>query len=434
MGKFINTEYTQAVEKISDTVKTFLDNPYYMWNDKKPTITTYYHINMEKSTMDESLRIPYNDVGRDSPFKYDRIDNFIMYGLERIAVSLEVGDFGLQSGEISGDCVILPGTIIPTPNDYFEINLATKVDEPWLFKVITVDKDTLDNGSNIWKITYTLEHSNNAEVLELVENKYQMIPANIGTRYTPILRSEKYDLVEGVDAVCSMLKQYFVSLFYKPQVQTFIFVNYGEDKFYDPYMIEFMIRNDLLAGMTNNSSDYIHVEHKITPIQTFALDYNRTFFKSVEDRDVKHLATAKIDSTADYIDDFGSIFSSRSENYFKMNYYVPTYDSVEMDSVFHNVMETFPKDIIPKISNSDLYTKAEILMNPIYGLYNIIIKYFNDILINEDDYHNLESMDFSDGIREFYLLPIIIFCLESFEKKILETGKYKDCLIGEMSK
>ena len=432
MGKFINTEYTKAIDKISDTVKTLLNNPYYMWNDKKPTITTYYHINAERSTMDETLRIPYNDTGKDSPFRYNKIQKFVMYGLDRIQIALERGDFGLESAEVTGDAIVLPGTITPCVNDYFEIDLATKTDGPWLFRVINVDKDTLDNGNNIWKLGYKLEHTTNDSILPLVTDSYTMIPNNIGTRYTPILKSDKYDLVEGVDNVCVTLKHYYISLFYRPQVQTFIFVNYVEDLFYDPYMIEFLIRNGILEGMGSRNNDYIYIDHKIEPIKTFALDYNRTFFKCVEDRDMYSLQKAKIDSTADYINDFGSIFDQRAENYFKMNYSVPTYDATSAPMVFHNVMETFPKSILPKILKKDLYTKAEIAMNPVFGIYNVFIKFFNKVLINEDDYHNLERMDFDDSIKNFYLIPILIFCLEKFEKEMLETNPYKDFKIGEI--
>lgn len=430
MGKFINTSYTQAVEKVSETVKTFINNPYYMWTDKKPTLVTYYPINMERSTLDEAARIPYADVGEHSPIRYDRIKNFVIYGLDRIQLSLENGEFGLESGPIEGDAIILPGSVEPSPGDYFEINLAT--DSTWLFRVNSVDRDTLDNGSNIWKISYKLEHDTNDNLLPLVIQDYSFIPTNVGTRYNSVVRSDKYDLVYAVDKICSTLKSYFIGLFYKPQVQTFIFVNYGEDYFYDPYMIEFLIRNHIIDGASDDAAEYIYVDHKIAPIKTFALDYNRTFFKSIEDRDSSHLMTAKIDSTADYIDDFGSIFASRAENYFKMNYSVPTYDTFSSDPVFHNVMECFPKMIIPNIRKNDLYTDAEVKMNPFYAIYNIIIKYFNNALITEAEYFNLEKLDFDDSMKTFYMIPVLIYCLEDFEKKMLAKEPTPTFRVGEV--
>lgn len=425
MGRFIDTSYTEAVKDVTSTVKSLLNNPYYLYNDKKPTTVTYYNINSERSTLDEAARISYSDLGPNCSLRYNRIKDFVVYGIERIALSLENGEFGLESGEITGDVIVLPGTIEPYPGDYFEIDHAR--DSTWLFRIIEVNKDTLDNGSNLWKCSYKLEHDDNHAILPLVVDDYRLIINNIGTRYNTILESKKYDLVDAMDHICTTLKQYFVALFYNQRVQTFIFVNYGDDHFYDPYMIEFLIRNDVLnAGAY---SEYIYVDHKIALKNTFALDYNRTFFKAVEDCDLKALRICKVDSTADYIDDFGTIFASRPDNYWQMNYFVPSYDPQPQPYVFHNVMNCFPKDLINRCIDNDLYTEPEIEKTPEYGLHNIIIKHFNHTPLDESDYRHLEDNDFSDNIRAFYLIPLIIFCIETYEKKLLVTTPYKNISI-----
>ena len=426
MGKFINTAYTNAIEDVSGTIKSLLNNPYYMWNDKKPTLVTYYHINAEMSTLDEASGLNYSDLGPNCPFRYNKIEKFVLYGIDRIALSLQNGEFGVESDEITGDAIVLPGTITPYTGDYFSIDMVT--DSKWLFRVNDVQKDTLNDGSNIWKLSYMLEHVDNSRIEDLVHDDYKMIVNNIGTRYTPILKSSKYDLVDSLDHVCTVLKQYFISLFYNEKVQTFIFVHYVEDHFYDPYMIEFLIRNKILDN--GNNDEFVYIDHKTQPIKTFALDYNRTFFKSIEDKDKKSLQRAKTDSTADYIDDFGSIFAARADNYFKMNYFVPQQDPTPQKYVFHNVMECFPKELIPKIIDNDLYTRAEIDQQPIFGIRNIIIKHFNDGIYEKYDFENMEVFDFSDTLECFYMIPIIIYCLESFEKKLLETNPYENITVN----
>ena len=422
MGKFIDTSYTKAVDNVSETVKSLLNNPYYMWSDKKPTTVTYYHINAEKSSLDQAAQIPYSDLGPRCPFRFNKITKFVLYGIDRITLNLENGDYGVEAGEISGDAIVLPGTIVPYPGDYFSIDLAT--DSTWLFRVNDVDKDTLDDGSNIWKLSYRLEHDDNSKIVDLVTDNYNLIVNNVGTRYTSVIRSDSYDLVEALDTICSTLKDYFISLFYNEKVQTFIFTHYVEDHFYDPYMIEFLRRNKILEN--GNNDEYIYIDHKIATIKTFSLDYNRTFFKSVEDKDIKHLIKAKTDSTADYIDEFGSVFAARADDYFAMNYFVPAYDPKPQPYVFHNVMECFPKNLIPKIRDNDLYTKAEVDNNPLFGIYNIIIKYFNKIDYDKCDFENMEAFDFTDGLTCFYMIPVIIFCLESFEREILVKNVYEN--------
>lgn len=426
MGKFVDTQYTSAIDNVSSTVESLLNNPYYMWNDKKPTLVTYYHINAEQSTLDEASGMNYSDLGPNCPFRYNQIDKFVLYGIDKIALQLQAGEFGVEADEITGDAIVLPGTITPFPNDYFTIDLAK---DSWLFRVNDVDKDTLNDGSNIWKLSYRLEHIDDSHLQDLVVEDYKMLVKNVGTRYNPILKSSSYDLVDSMDHICTTLKKYFVSLFYNERVQTFIFVHYLEDHFYDPYMIEFILRNKLMENGAHD--EYIYVEHKIATIKTFALDYNRTFFKSIEDKDKKSLQKAKTDSTADYIDEFGSIFASRTDPYFKLNYFVPNMDPTPQPYTFHNVLECFPKEMIPKIVDNDLYTKAEVDMKPIYGLRNIIIKYFNEGQITRADFDNMEAFDFSDSLECFYMIPIIIFILESYEKELLTTQPYENITINQ---
>lgn len=427
MGKFINTNFSDAVNNVTETVRTFLNNPYYLFNDKKPTLVTYYNINGEKSTLDEGARINYSDLGDNCPLRYNRITDFVVYGIDRIALSLENGEFGLESGEITGDVVILPGTIEPYPGDYFSIDHAK--DSNWLFRINDVQKDTLDNGANIWKCGYKLEHDDNTDILPLVTDDYKLLINNIGTKYNTILESKKYDLLDAMDHICTTLKQYYTSLFYDQRVQTFIFVNYGEDHFYDPYMIEFLIRNRILDNGVHN--DYIYIDHKIETKRTFALDYNRTFFKAVEDRDINSLIKCKTDSTADYIDEFGSIFNSRADDYWQMNYFVPSVDPTPQPYQFHNVMNCFPKDLIIDCKDNHLYTQPEIDANWELGWYNIITKHFNHTVLDETDYAHLEECEFSDNIRAFYFIPLIIFAIETYERELLMTSPYKNISLNK---
>lgn len=394
-----------------------------MWNDKKPTLVTYYHINAEMSTLDEASGMNYSDLGPNCPFRYNKIDKFVLYGIDRIALSLQNGEFGVEADEITGDAIVLPGTITPYTGDYFSIDMVE--DSKWLFRVNDVQKDTLNDGSNIWKLTYMLEHVDNSRIEDLVTEDYKLIVNNIGTRYTPILKSSEYSLIDALDHICTVLKGYFVSLFYNEKVQTFIFMHYVDDHFYDSYMIEFLMRNKILDN--GNNDEYIYIDHKINPIKTFALDYNRTFFKAIEDKDKKLIQKAKTDSTADFIDDFGSIFAARADSYFKMNYFVPNHDTFE--GKFHKVMECFPKELIPKILDNDLYTQAEVDQQPVFGLRNIIIKHFNDGCYDFKDFERMEAFDFSDNLTCFYMIPLVIFCLESFEKHLLETEPYENITV-----
>ena len=149
MGRFQNTEYINTVNGITNTMTSLLDNSYYQYNDKKPYILTYFHINEEYTTLDEGSKQNYAFSGSDSPIYYDKIINFVAYGTgNRIEVNLNREDFGLMADTIEGELAFLPNTIRPYPGDLFTMKV---IDSDYaLFKVTEVNIDTINNGNNIY--------------------------------------------------------------------------------------------------------------------------------------------------------------------------------------------------------------------------------------------------------------------------------------------
>ena len=185
-GKFVNTEHRDNIDGLITGFKDILKNPYYKWNDKSGTPVIYFNQNKEASTLDDSTKLYYADIGINSPIKYNMIEDFMLYGLDQVAISLENGEFGVEASEIAGEAIVLPNTIIPYPGDYFNIIYT---EEDLLFRVIDVTPDTLENGANIYKIQYKLESSQLEDVLESdnIEDKYNMIVNNIGTGFNTII-------------------------------------------------------------------------------------------------------------------------------------------------------------------------------------------------------------------------------------------------------
>ena len=68
-------------------------------------------------------------------------------------------------------------------------------------------------------------------------------------------------------------------------------------------------------------------------------------------------------------------------------------------------------ELLDKIENNRLFYENDYR--------NIIIKYFNDIDITSEDIDALENVDYRHCKELFYYIPIIIFCLESTVKTIL---------------
>ncbi len=399
MGKFINTEHRDNIDGLVTGLKEIMNNPYYKWNDKTGTAVVYFNQNKEASTLDEASKLYYADIGLDSPIKYNMIEDFMIYGIDQIAISMENGDFGVEASEISGEAIILPNTIIPYPGDYFHIIYT---EEKLLFRVIDSTPDTLENGSNIYKIQYKLESSQLEDVIESdnIEDKYNMIVNNLGTGFNPIIRHESYNMIKALDKVLYDLRIYYKSVFYKSRVQTFIFLHNNQN-FYDPFMIEFLKENKILDG----SEDYIYLTQQIRLSTLFPMQYAKSFFKCIEEKDLQRLRWYEHNAIAEYISDPLSIFQTRLENYFEVKH--------QISDVNFGIIPCFKEELINAIEDDRLLEGTD-------SIYNIIIKYFRNRPIEQIDIDNLKLIDFSDNVVIFYAIPCIIYCLERFVKSLMQ--------------
>ena len=427
-GKFVNTQttYQQMPGLAAETVKQRLNNPYYIFPDKKPTECTYYNLNTTKTTIDEATKGNYAEISAKSPLRFNKIKNFLIYGFSRIEPQLDVGEYGLEGNEITGEAFILPNTIIPYPGDYFTLVQITK---PLIFKINGVNPNTLDSGSTMYRITYELISSDGFLDIEPQVTRTFKFTLNTGGNgssngtniATNIVDEEVYNNALSLQECATKLKDIYISLFYDTAVQSFVYnttqfsdnwykANGAENKYvgranmqrvdnpnpfgimvYDPYLIEFIIRNKILTG----ASDYIYVEHQMYMPITFSIDYARTFFSSLEDKDIdKHYGWS-----------VGNILLCEQHHSllyaFPRDYYYMKYGNVTASffsiSIFDN------PDFKNNIKNNQLTSNI---------LHNLVVKYFNGETIDTGYLKNLDHLDYQADRVFYYAIPMAIFCIE----------------------
>lgn len=399
MGKFTDTKYINTIDNLVDATKSKLVNPYYIFGDRKPTKVNYYAQNIEKSTLDEASGLYGAHVGKNSPFKFNKINDFLLYGIERITTEYDVSDFGTEASQIAGEAIVLPNTITPRPGDFFSISY---VKETVLFKVNSVSPDTLDNGANIYKLEYALELTNAVDKIESqIEKTFNFIPRNVGTDFKTIIESCDYELIDSLESLVELLITYFENIFFDNRLQTFVY-NHDGWLMYDPFMIEFMIRNNIL----NYGEKYIFVSHATYTDKTFAMDYSKTFFYSLEHP--TESINCVVNATADLINDPNSLFMTRMEYYYKLRYFDK--------SPYKTRFAVFDTDVIDHIKNNEMYEKGN--KNEFYNLW---VAYFNNNkdFIKGNLLENVKSIDYMDNLSHFYALGISIFIIEQYIKMLL---------------
>ena len=405
MGKIIETAYHDTVEKITGFNGKLLDNSFYVLNDKKPTIVTYYNINKEASSLDPGSKLAYDNVGRETPLRFNKIDRFIVYGFDKIELQTDNDEYGLEADKITGDCFVLPNTIIPIYGDYFEVEHIT--DSTWLFIVTDVQQDTLQNGSNAYKLTYRLEYIDNKIIQENVVEHFTMVEKREGTNIVKVVETDKLARAKELDRCAVTLKEYFIDLFYNQHVQTFIYCDLTEWRVYDPYMIEFLIRNKILD---NGSDSFIYVNHQIPVVNTFSMDYDRTFFRAFEDKDLDKLLKSEYTTMLEDITAYGSTFAARYEAYFKAKYIKPR--------VGYRT-ESIPSKLLYRICDKKYVDEVTSNVEHIPLFINVLIKYFTEEDITNIELESIYNYHYNTAIHTFYIIPLLILSLEDAIERLM---------------
>ena len=430
-GKFLNTTtaYSEMTNKLATFSKQLLDNPYYMYTDKKASECTYYNINTTMTTLDEATRGNYSEISAESPIRFNRIKNFLIYGITRIEPNLDLTEYGLEGNEVTGEAIILPKTIIPFPGDYFKLSVLA---DSYLFKVTAVNPNTLETGATLYRVNYVLVSSDGLKDIESQVVKtlvFTMSTGGIGGENgsnlaTGIVDEGLVQTAQEFDTMLTALKDYYIALFYDAKVETFIYQfknftqewhqNYGIPKpanvfnmqiatemdrdnpfglkVYDPYLIEFIIRN----GLLNGSSTYIHVMQQMFLEHTFAIDYDRTIFSSIEKKKInKH--EGRCTGNLIRCEQTLSLLYAHPEDYYYMQYH-------NLNAQFFAINIFDDPEFASRIINQRYYEK--------HALKNLIIKYMNDVEIILDDLAELEHIEYMSNKEFYYGIPLAIFCLE----------------------
>ena len=396
-GKFINKSYVNTIDSLTKGTVNKVKNANYVFNDKPPVISNWYNLNNRGTTFDEGTRAEYSSIGSRSSFKYNKIIDAVFYSSGiKVQFDVEFDENGLGVGSmpnISG--IVLPNTWQPFANDYFTFKHAGK---EWLYKVISVSFDTLDNGNNIYQFEAICDQYGIEDIEKQVVERYRMIINNVGTNFNAVIKEENYDCINNLDIILTTLKNNFISLFYNDKVQTFTYEGYYGN-LYDPYMIEFLSRNNILNG----SDEYIYIHHEVPVSRTFNIDYMNTFFRGLETKTISLFNGNRC--VANIIDNQYSLFSTVKEEYFMIEVNKP---GIHIFQVLDGMLVSMVKE------------NRTIEFDDDKSYYNIIVDYLNNNDIGSNIIPVIENMKFEAKPSLFYAIPMIIYIIEESIKKLLK--------------
>lgn len=452
MGRLLENNEKQIIQ---DNIFQYLENTYSQFNKRfqgTPIYTTYYNQNKNSSTQDQTLDNIQEIIGINSPVQFNRIEGLPLYLVNEINPQMEIDEsFGLTTnGE--GEGVILPNTIKPYIGDFIYIEIATK---KLLFKITSLEIDKF-NGQKFYKIQFTITPYKIDEIEEQVEEEYITHYENISTQDKAIVEKKSSILIDKMNLLIIRLINFYKKAFLDSKFNT-ILCKYNDKLLYNECLIKFINNNKLLELPSKKIYSSLYIQEIFGDSMALLEMYKTTLFYALEEKDFSNFICENF-VTIEIIKDLkDNPFSFDYREYFR-TYYVTNdshknlissldekYDKyitkVKQDMTYdqfdfgkqsslgyqfepnpdppskerHIIIKPHASNLIKNINNNLRYKN-----NLDYFLENIIIMYFNNTLeINEYLLSDIEKKNFYPSIKEFLLIPCIIFILKDEIKKLL---------------
>lgn len=251
-----------------------------------PTFVTYYHINVNESTVDGGYLDVDSFLGHRSPVRYQKILDFALYGLEQMQLMLQENDQGLDTN-YEGKAVILPNTLKPLQNDLFIIPILK---ESYIFRVTEIQYDTI-RPDNFYEITFRLEYLSD-DMLEALEaqvgegNTYKFNLENFGTEVGCFIDDKLGIQYNKMQALYDDIIETFYSVFYSDRYNVFLGDLHGGYRLFDPLQSVFINKHRLLAR--KNCITTISLSEGYTDGKR-PLRYEKSIYRLFERRDLRVL-------------------------------------------------------------------------------------------------------------------------------------------------
>lgn len=366
-------------------------------------LATFYNLNNEATTSDRGLNDIEQLLGSNSPLRYDKIENFPLYGFDPTTPE-NVDDREIEDIAITGECLVLPSTITPAQYSFFVVNHIHMVH---LFQVVEVKYDNM-RAEGYYQIRYRLESTSKESIRDIEHqtvNRFRCDLNAIGTTKNPIFKLEDYVRRTKIVKMMNEMISLYRGMFYNDRHNCFLYHDSQTGtRWFDLCANEFMARNSLQN--IENSSSIVMLHTKLED-PSFLFNYNRSIYHWIETdapkRFLKKFKFRFIDGIS-YVD---SSFYKWNEEDIKIALPAP-------DECIAEMCYSFFTD-----SQLDLFDDTKCCKGAVMQYDELLRKYINGTLFSIEDIP-LEIIDslINSPSSEFmyFYTPIIIYII----KKILK--------------
>lgn len=223
---------------------------YTKYLEGSPTYITYYRLDDIATKQDSSLENVHSLTGANTPNKYQKIVDVVVYGVDAMDIQNEINEKGLES-MVTGDFIMLPDSIKPYPGDFFTFDYDGLRDH--LFRVEDVQFDRA-SPKKFYRISYDLYPENVDDVFENISGDFVFNYDAMGGELAGVVSKASHKLGEKAKDVVDDLIEKFTSLFYNEDLDIFAFegpnmfntTDKNQLHIWSPYLQKFLHDNKVL--------------------------------------------------------------------------------------------------------------------------------------------------------------------------------------------
>ena len=372
----------------------------------EPVLGRWWNMNDSLSTADNGTGSVDAIIGKDSPFRYNKIEGLPVYNVLKDLQNLELAldDNGVMDMNVEIEPILLPNTIIPGPYDYFEYTYDSGRNV--FFRVNDIKINTT-KSNGFYRVSMHLvdidskDYPNGIE--EITVKEFRVKLDNVGSNEKCILEDKVYDSINELDKIVSGVLSDYIDTFFVRKYNSFIIRGYNNNyTVYDPYLTKFILKHSLLS----------YYDEIIQPVvmeqdDFFRTEYNKSFFRALELRDVNKIDRMQVDMVS---------FTKRNTNPF--DYWGE--ETVYLAKIYKDSEVKYPNNNY--MDFNFLYRMGQIQeSNSVSLMENLIIRYFQRD--NFDNFMSIEEIKRLKIILEleyneyyFYMIPIVLYILTEYKK------------------
>lgn len=431
MAKILSVETSPYYEKQIEIYAKNKVGQFSKYLDKNPTFVEYYHINRILSRADIGSQSVKAEVGPSSPIRYNKIKEFPLYGLSELKPDLNYDENGLDVDLDLSGLIILPGTIHPTPGDFFYFKFPG-MDIGILWRVTSKEFNTVQSNdfyqidAEIYATAKPTDKASTYRQLQKqVVEEYTCIFENVGTNDACIVKNDQYTQAQYLGTYITNLMNSYYEIFYNRDVGTFVGLgrwNETPTYLYDIFLIRFMKEVDLWE-VGDGTERVVALTYDDIPPVNFDSQYRKTLWYALQKKSASSMAPYQYYYTYECVKKCSPLlmYSDRYCESIHLNLYGKIDDYLSR-RIIGKTREYFTTDLTSGIKNGGLKIQDE--RNQL--IYDYITS--NSITINLG---MLEDMEFDMTSDDYIYGPALIYVLKKCYNAVFNNaGDLTVTLVG----